>query len=307
MHPTAARELPADQRGWAFEPKWDGYRALGHVVGGGLALRSRNGVDMAGWFPELAGLAGALGEHAAVLDGEVVAFDPAGRPSFEALQQRMAGRVGRRRGAAVAYLVFDLLWLDGRLLTGLPYVERRRLLEGLEVAGPAWQTVGSFPDSGAALLAATREQGLEGVVAKRLHSRYVPGRRTRNWLKVKHYQRETFLVGGFVPDGGQVRSLLVGLPDPRRPGRLRFAGRVDHGLVPAARRRVRELLGPLVVEDSPFDEPPAALLGGRWTRPGPDDPPPVFVRPEVAVEVTFLGWESGRLRHPAYSGLTQVL
>ena len=109
MHPTAARELPADQGAWAFESKWDGYRALGHVVAGGLALRSRNGVDMAGWFPELAGLAGALGEHAGVLDGEVVAFDPEGRPSFEALQQRMASRVGRRRSAAVTCLVFDLL------------------------------------------------------------------------------------------------------------------------------------------------------------------------------------------------------
>jgi DNA ligase D-like protein (predicted ligase) len=307
MHPTAARELPADQSAWAFEPKWDGYRALGHVVGGGLALRSRNGVDMAGWFPELGGLAGALGGHVGVLDGEVVAFDAQGRPSFEALQQRMASRVGRRRGAAVAYLVFDLLWLDGRLLTGLPYAERRRLLEELEVAGPAWQTVASFPGTGTALLAATREQGLEGVVAKRLQSTYVPGRRTRNWLKAKHYQRETFLVGGFVPDRHQVRSLLVGLPDPRRPGRLRFAGRVDHGLVPAARRRITEVLGPLVVDQSPFVEPPAALLGGRWARPGPDDPPPVFVRPEVAVEVTFLGWESGRLRHPAYSGLSRLL
>jgi ATP-dependent DNA ligase len=183
MHPTAARELPAAQEEWAFEPKWDGYRALGHVVGGG----------------------------------------PGRRP-------------GRRRGATVTYLVFDLLWLDGRPLTGLPYAERRELLEELALAGPTWQTVGSFAGAGTALLAATREQGLEGVVAKRLQSRYLPGRRTRNWLKVKHYQRETFLVGGFVPDGDQVRSLLVGPPDPERPGRLRFAARVDHGLVPAARR-----------------------------------------------------------------------
>jgi DNA ligase D-like protein (predicted ligase) len=303
MHPTAARDLPADQEHWAFEPKWDGYRALGHVVGGGLALRSRNGVDMAGWFPELAGLAGALGEHAAVLDGEVVAFGGDGRPSFEALQQRMAGRAGRRRGAPVTYLVFDLLWLDGRLLTGLPYTERRRLLEDLAVAGDAWQTVASFPGAGTALLAATREQGLEGVVAKRLASIYLPGKRTRNWLKTKHYERETFLVGGFVPDGEEVRSLLVGLPDPQRRGGLRFAGRVDHGLVPAARRRVGALLAPLVTGRSPFAEPPAVLLGGRWTRPGPDDPAPVFVRPELAVEVSFLGWESGRLRHAAYRGL----
>ena len=212
MHPTAARELPADQQGWAFEPKWDGYRALGHVVGGGLVLRSRNGVDMAGWFPELAGLAGALGDHAGVLDGEVVAFDDRGRPSFGALQGRMANRARRGRGPGVTYLVVDLLWLDGRLLTGLPYTERRRLLEELEVAGPAWQTVASFAGAGAALLEATREQGLEGVVAKRLQSTYLPGRRTRNWLKTKHYQRETFLVGGFVPDQEQVRSLLVGLP-----------------------------------------------------------------------------------------------
>ena len=287
-----------------------------------------------------------------MLDGEVVAFDGDGRPSFGALQGRMANRAGRRRGPGVTYLVFDLLWLDGRLLTGLPYTERRRL-EELEVAGPAWQTVASFAGAGSALLEATREQGLEGVVAKRLQSIYLPGRRTRNWLKTKHYQRETFLVGRFVPDRDQVRSLLVGLPDPARPGRLRFAGRIDprpgpaarrrvlellglgeralrgdqrpeqlvdpapgrlrfcgridHGLVPAARRRVLELLGPLVTPESPFAEPEAALLGGRWARPGPDDPAPVFVRPEIAVEVSFLGWESGRLRHPAYAGLTRLL
>src|SRR4029453_16728566 len=165
-------------------------------------------------------------------------------------------------------------------------------------AGPAGRTVASFAGAGSALLAATREQGLEGVVAKKLQSTYVPGRRTRNWLKTKHYQRETFLVGGFVPDHDQVRSLLVGLPDPGRPGGLVFCGRVDHGLVPAARRRVGELLGPLVSGQSPFAEPPSALLGGRWSRPGPDEPGPVFVRPEVAVEVTFLGRGAGRVRPP---------
>jgi bifunctional non-homologous end joining protein LigD len=306
MHPTAVRELPADQAAWAFEPKWDGYRALGHLVGGGLRLRSRHGVDMAGWFPELAPLATALGGRACVLDGEVVAFDPAGRPSFEALQHRMTSRAPgapRLSGTRVVYLVFDLLWLDGRLLTPLPYTERRALLEGLEVAGPTWQTVGSFPGAGTALLAATAEQGLEGVVAKRLRSTYLPGKRTRTWLKVKHYQREAFLVGAFVPDRDQVKALLVGTPDPTDPGRLHFAGRIDHGLVPASRRWLHQLLRPLVTDQSPFVEPPEALLGGRWTRPAPTDPPPTFVTPQVAVEVTFLGWESGRLRHAAYSGL----
>ncbi len=165
----------------------------------------------------------------------------------------------------------------------------------------------SFAGAGTALLAATREQGLEGVVAKRLQSTYLPGRRTRNWLKTKHYQRETFLVGGFVPDHGPGQVPARRPSRPGAAGRAGFCGRVDHGLVPAARRRVRELLGPLVTPESPFAEPEAALLGGRWARPGPGDPAPVFVRPEVAVEVSFLGWESGRLRHPAYGGLTRIL
>jgi bifunctional non-homologous end joining protein LigD len=106
-----------------------------------------------------------------------------------------------------------------------------------------------------------------------------------------------------VTPGARFAPCWVGLPDPAHKGRLRFAGRVDHGLVPAARRRVGELLAPLATGQSPFAEPVATLLGGRWSRPGPDDPAPVFVRPEVAVEVTFLGWEAGRLRHPSYSGL----
>jgi bifunctional non-homologous end joining protein LigD len=228
---------------------------------------------MAGWFPELGGLARVLGGHDGVLDGEVVAFDGAGRPSFETLLGRMASRAGRRRGAAVTYLVFDLLWLDERLLTGLPYAERRRLLEELEVTGPAWQTVGPFTGAGAACWPPPRA-GPGGGRGQAAPEQEPAGTADRNWLKVKHYQRETFLVGGFVPDGDQVRSPLVGLPDPERPGRLRFAGRVDHALVPAARRRVRELLGPLVGERSPFAEPEVVLLGGRWARPGPGDPVP---------------------------------
>ena len=303
MQPTAARDLPPDQTAWAFEPKWDGYRALAEAGGGRLALRSRHGVDMAGWFPELAGLATA-GGRAAVLDGEGIAVDPGGRPSFEALQRRAADRLGRRRAAApAAFLAFDLLWLDGRLCTGLPYTRRRRLLEELRLDGPAWQTVASFPGAGSELLAATREQGLEGVVAKRLDSPYLPGRRTRLWLKVKHYQRETFLVGGYLPDGELLRALLVGVPEPAAPGRLRFAGRVEHGLLPATRRHLTGLLAPLQTERSPFLEDEAALTASRWAR-GPERAAerPRFVRPLLAVEVTFLGFEGGRLRQAAYAG-----
>ncbi|HEU4396556.1 MAG TPA: non-homologous end-joining DNA ligase [Actinomycetota bacterium] len=317
MHPTASRTLPLDEAHWAFEAKWDGYRALAHAAGGQVRLRSRNGVDMTGWFPELAGLGAALPDRAAVLDGEVVALDGRGRPDFEGLQRRMSTRAALRRGRRpVAFLAFDLLWLDGRVLCPLPYAERRLLLDGLELAGPAWQTVASFPGEGTALLAATRAQGLEGVVAKRLDSPYLPGRRSRLWLKVKHYQREAFVVGGFVPgpagggSGGlkdrppvEVVALLVGSPEPGRPGRLRFAGRIDHGLVPAARRRLAARLAAMRVEASPFVDDPAALAGGRWRRASGAEAPPVFVRPELTVEVTFLGWEAGRLRHAALGRL----
>jgi ATP dependent DNA ligase C terminal region len=151
-----------------------------------------------------------------------------------------------------------------------------------------------------------REQGLEGwcqaaaehlpagpadqelAQDQALPARDVPGRRLR-------------------PRPGTGQVLLVGLPDPERPGRLRFAGRVDHGLVPAARRRVLDLLGPLITPESLIRRARGGPAGGRWARPGPGDPAPVFVRPEVAVEVSFLGWESGRLRHPAYGGLSRIL
>ena len=162
----------------------------------------------------------------------------------------------------------------------------------------------SLPGAGTALLAATREQG---VVAKRLHSLYLPGRRTRNWLKTEHYQRETFLVGGFVTDHDEVRSLLVGLPDPGRPGRadpLR-PGRPRPGA--GGQAAGPGAAGAAGHRPEPVRRAPAALFGGRCSRPGPDEPAPVFVRPELAVEVGFLGWESGRLRHPAYGGLTRIL
>jgi bifunctional non-homologous end joining protein LigD len=181
-------------------------------------------------------LGAVLAGHGAVLDGEVVALDAQGRLDFEALRRRMRARAGVRAGRRpVAYLFFDLLWLDGRLLCPAPYAERRRLLDGLGLAGPAWQPVASFPDEGTALLAATRAQGLEGVVAKRLDSPYLPRRPPP---------------AGRAPGGHAGR----GQPVPRGPG-------------------------------------------GRWRRAGGEEPPPVFVRPELTVEVTFLGWEAGRLRH----------
>jgi bifunctional non-homologous end joining protein LigD len=137
-------------------------------------------------------------------------------------------------------------------------------------------------------------------VVKRGGSPYRPGRRSGDWRKLLNYQQEVFLVGGYVPGPDGPAALLVGSPDPTT-GRLRFAGRIDHGLLPPARRRLAELLAERTTPTSPFETP--RLAGGRWGQRQALEPALVFVRPELAVQIRFLGWEAGRLRHPAYRGV----
>jgi bifunctional non-homologous end joining protein LigD len=151
----------------------------------------------------------------------------------------------------------------------------------------------------AELLAASRQEGLEGVVVKRLQSPYRPGRRSADWRKLLNYHHDVFVVGGYVPGPDGVAALLVGDPDPQT-GLLRFVGRVDHGLLAPTRRRLAELLAGRTAA-SPFQRPVPA--GGRWGQGQVAEPALVFVRPEVAVRVRYLGWEAGRLRHPAYRGV----
>jgi bifunctional non-homologous end joining protein LigD len=298
-------QLPTEA-GWSFEPKWDGYRGIATIAGGRAAIASRRGLDMAAWFAELHGLAGALGSHQAVLDGEVVALDAAGRPDFTALQQRMRARGRPARRAAgtvpVVFMVFDLLWLDGRLLIGRSWAERRAQLEALGLGDPAWQTTPSFVDQGDQMLKATREQGLEGVLAKRLGSPYRPGRRHADWRKLAHEQQAAFLVGGYLPGpAGVVERLLVGALEPG--GRLRHVASVEAGLVPAARRRLAERLAALRTDATPFAGP---VTGGRWGGRPAAEARPVWVRPELAVLVAYRGWEAGQLRHPRYAGLARA-
>ncbi len=300
---TAA--LPADAGAWAAEIKWDGYRALCRRDDQRMRLHSRRGTDMAPWFPELGGLHHALDRHEVVLDGEVIAIGTDGRPAFELLQQRMRRRptTGGRRPpdtAPAVYLVFDVLWLDGRLVTGLPLVQRRGLLEGVGLAGSSWQTTTLFPGQAAELAEASRQQDLEGVVVKRLQSPYRPGRRSADWRKLLNYHHDIFVVSGYVPGPDGVAALLVGDPDPQT-GRLRFVGRVDHGLLAPTRRRLAELLAGHSTPTSPFQHPvPSA---GRWGQSRGPEPAAAYVRPELAVRVRYLGWEAGRLRHAAYRGV----
>src|SRR4051794_6535379 len=214
-------ELPADDGAYGYEFKWDGVRAMVYVDGGRPRALSRNDRDVTGSYPELRAMAESLGSRQVVLDGEIVAMDEAGRPSFGTLQQRMhvgnAAQVRRlMTSTPVTYLVFDVLHLDGQSLLETPYAERRRILESLELSGPSWQTPPHFEGGGDAVLAASKQQGLEGVIAKRLDSRYLPGSRSDCWLKLKNLRTQEVVIGGWKPGEGRrkgaIGSLLLGVP-----------------------------------------------------------------------------------------------
>ncbi|WP_367128218.1 non-homologous end-joining DNA ligase [Saccharothrix sp. HUAS TT1] len=299
MLATPAVELPGPASRWAFEFKWDGVRAVARVEGGRVRLTSRSGNDVTGTYPELQGLGAQLGATEVLLDGEIVAL-AGGRPSFGALQRRMHASAAQARrlvaGTPVTFLVFDVLHLDGSPTVDLPYSRRRELLEGLGLRGAHWLTPRSFPGAGAAVLAASREQGLEGVVAKRLDSRYSPGQRSPWWVKVTSVLTQEVVVGGWRPGVGKraglVGSLLVGVPG--EGGGLVFAGSVGTGFDQAELEVLTARLSSLGVGRSPFAEgvPRERARGARW------------VRPVLVGEVVLRQWTAdGRMRFPAWRGL----
>ena len=291
--------LPAREDGWACEIKWDGVRAIAYSEPGRLRLESRNLNDITAQYPDVRPLNRALSSHSAVLDGELVAFDSDGRPSFARLQQRMhltAESQIRRRAQdyPVVYVIFDLLYLDGHSLMRLPYSERRQRLEELGLAGPAWQTPSYSSGGGAQLLAATDERGLEGIIAKRLDRPYEPGKRSGSWLKIKNKRSQELVIGGWLPGEGRRRgdlgALLMGYHED---GEFRFAGKVGTGFNQRTLDMLRRRLGPLARDDSPFS--------GKQPQRGAR-----FVEPELVAEIEFGEWTKERmLRHPSYKGLRE--
>ena len=294
--------LPTDD-GWAFEVKWDGMRVLAEVDDG-LRAVSANGIDVTVRFPELAGLVEHLAGHRAVLDGEVAALDDRGRSDFSRLQPRMqtsdpAKVALLRPGTPVTYVVFDLLSLDGMDTTGLPYLDRRRLLAQLVEPGPGRLVPGHVVGGGQQLYDAAVAQGLEGIMAKRVSSTYQPGRRTTEWRKVKVRHRQELVVGGWLSGSGvrsgTIGSLLVGVHEPGRPtGPLRYAGGVGTGFTDAVLDDLHARLAPLVRPDCPFDPVPPRTAGkvASW------------VDPVLVAEVAFSEWTpDGRVRHASYLGL----
>jgi bifunctional non-homologous end joining protein LigD len=288
MLATLAAELPQGGE-WLYEVKFDGYRALAYLRGGDCVLRSRNDNDLTARFADVAtAIARAVKTPNAVLDGEVCALDDRGRPSFSAMQQGT--------GKLVFY-AFDLLEVDGEPVIDLPIEERRaRLAELLDRRNTTVLFSESFAD-GAALLEAAQEQGLEGVMAKRAGSRYLPGRRTTDWLKIKTHGRQEFVIAGYTRGSGN-RSASFGalVLAVNEDGTLRYAGNVGTGFGEQEIRRLLKLLKPLERAEPPFAEVP------KMPRVRKGDV--VWVEPKLVAEVEFSEWtHDGRVRHPSYKGL----
>jgi bifunctional non-homologous end joining protein LigD len=307
MLPMLAKpgELPPaheDDR-WGYEVKWDGVRALLWSDWGHVRIQSRTQREITDRYPEVRAIGRALGAHELLLDGELVAFDDQGRPSFERLQRRMhvgSDAAVRRvaRSTPVTYVIFDVLHADGRSLLQRTYEERRARLEELGLDGPAWRTPRYHRGHGAQLLAATREQGLEGIVAKRLDSEYEPGRRSGAWRKLRNRLREEMVVGGWMEGergrSGRVGALLLG--DRSEPGGpLRYAGRVGSGLSDAMLEELRERLPALERSRPPFDPGaggPRLPRGAHW------------LEPQLVADVEYSErTREGTLRQPVFKGL----
>jgi bifunctional non-homologous end joining protein LigD len=291
-------KLPKPDDGWAFEFKWDGIRALAYVDGGRVRLQSRTGEDITPRYPEIHAMGRALGSNEVILDGEVVALDDKGRPSFEEIQQRMGltaeNEIRRKmRDVPVTYMVFDLLWKDGHSLMDRPYVDRRQALAELKLTGASWQTPPFEKGGGQTMKDASARAGLEGVMAKRLDSKYEPGRRSGVWQKIKNRNRQELVIGGWLDGEGKRRgypgALLVGYHDA--DGRLVYAGKVGTGFTDKTLDELNAKLKPLAITENPFTagaKPPRAAH---------------FVKPQIVAEFEFVEWtRGGQLRAPAFKG-----
>jgi bifunctional non-homologous end joining protein LigD len=297
MLATLVHQVPEDD-GWAYEMKWDGIRALARAGAGQLELHSRDGNDVTAGYPELGQLGTELGATELLLDGEIVALNDRGSPSFQRLQSRMHVRdpsAVRRltQHVPIVYMIFDLLWLDGELLLDAPYRRRRQQLDALRLTGIAWQTPAIVAGTGTEALATSRRLGFEGVVAKRVNATYLPGRRSPDWRKIKHQRRQEFVIGGWEAGkgtrSGRIGALLLGYYDSS--GTLRYAGKVGTGFTEAVLDDLLRQLQAHATATSPFSGPGVPRHG-------------TFVEPSLVAEVRFTEWtDGGRLRHPAYLGL----
>jgi bifunctional non-homologous end joining protein LigD len=292
MLATLAADVPAGA-GWLFEVKWDGYRAITTMRGGEADLRSRNDNALNDRFPTVVrALERALRTPDCVLDGEVVAIGADGRATFSAMQQG-------KEGTTYVFVAFDVLEVEGEPLVGLPLTERRARLAGLIDARRGGVQISEVFDDGDALYRAAVEQEFEGIIAKRSDSVYEPGRRSRNWLKIKTHGRQEFVIAGYTKGqgrrAGRFGSLVLGVWED---GRLRYVGNVGTGFNDEEIEKLLAKLRPLERPTSPFDEVPKMPKVRKGDV--------VWVEPELVCEVEFVEWtHDGRLRAPSYQGLRE--
>jgi bifunctional non-homologous end joining protein LigD len=291
-------KLPTPDDAWGYEFKWDGIRAVAYVEGGRVRLQSRTGEDITPRYPEMHPMGRALGSAEVILDGEIVALDDRGRPSFEEIQQRMGLTVEneirrKMKDVPVTYMVFDLMWQDGHSLVGRTYVERRNALAGLKLAGASWQTPQYESGGGQTMKDASARAGLEGVMAKKLDSRYEPAKRTGAWQKIKNHNRQELVIGGWLEGEGKRQgfpgALLVGYFDDK--GKFTYAGKVGTGFTDKTLDELNAQLKPLAVSKNPYESGPTPPRAAH------------FVKPELVAEFEFVEWtRGGQLRAPAFKG-----
>ncbi|HTC86320.1 MAG TPA: non-homologous end-joining DNA ligase, partial [Candidatus Acidoferrum sp.] len=287
---------PFDSPDWLFEIKWDGYRVQAIVKDDSVKTFTRSGKDAATYFPGLLSPVNWIWADTAIVDGEVVALDPKGAPSFELLQQRISG------DAAVAdvplvYMVFDLLYLDGQSLLKVPLEDRKRLLRSVIREHPRVKFATHIEADGRAFFAAAEKSEIEGIVAKRRRSTYEPGRRTGSWLKLKVRPEQELVVGGYVPGEGShkdIGALLVGVYEGSK---LRYSGRVGSGLRGPTRAALKKRLDTLARPTPPFDPAPPRTGELREA---------VFAKPEIVIRAEFAAWtRDGTVRQSAFKGILE--
>jgi bifunctional non-homologous end joining protein LigD len=294
---------PFDDKDWLFEVKFDGYRALAYIRDGRVQYFSRNQNEMTDDFPELAPLPKQVRAREAVLDGEICAIDDQGRPSFSLMQQRTGFEPGRTKkrtrnpGIAIVYYIFDVLFADGYSLMRVDLEQRKQVLRQLFDPNATFRYSEAFPERGLNLFAAAKEQGLEGIVAKRRTSCYEP-KRSRDWLKVKSTMRQECVIGGYTdPRGSRENfgSLVLGLYDDQ--GNLVPVGQAGTGFTHKTHAEMWDRLRKLETDEDPFSRKPEATRGIH------------YVRPELVAEIKFVEWthegQKGglKMRAPVFQGL----
>ena len=287
---------PFSDDDWLYEIKWDGFRVQAVIADHKVKTWTRNLKDAATYFPRLLTPPSWIEASQAIVDGEVVALDDAGRPEFSLLQERL----GDATAPGLVYQAFDLLYLDGRSLLNVPLEDRKRLLQSVLRPHPRVRFAAHIVGEGLAFHEAAKAQRLEGIIAKLRRSRYEPGRRTSAWLKLKIRPEQELVVGGWTPGEGNARDLGAVVVGVYEGEALRFAGKVGSGFDGRTRKLIRQRLASLETDEPPFDPPPPTDYRGRW---GGDLREVRWVRPELVIRAELGGWSrDGIVRQTAFKG-----